>query len=162
MLGKSPKVALDDSKRKIEKLWLSIEEESQKDIEATKARLAKGEVDEEKLKNLGPGAEEEEDEIARQMRDIQDLKRGGKDDDEMETVQDDDSDAEEMQRIIKESKTYGDDDDDEAEDEDMEDDEEGELEDDDEEMEDDEDEERFGESSEESEGETKTKGASGK
>lgn len=95
------------------------------------------------------------------MKDIEELKKGGEDED-METVQDDDSDADEMQRIIKESKTYDDDEEDEdPEDEDME--EEGEDEADDEEMEEEaEEEERFGESSEESEGEAKTKGVSGK
>jgi rRNA biogenesis protein RRP5 len=122
-----------------------------------KVKLAKGEVDQEKLKALGEDGEG--DEVERQYRDLKEL--GAEEGDDMVTVQDDDSDAEEMQRIIKESKVYEDEEEEEEEDEEME----GlqeEDEDDDEEMEDEEDEERFGESSDEDEEEKTAKGKSGK
>ena len=135
--GKTPKAPLEDQEKKIERLWTSIEEEAHKDIEATKLRLSKGELNQDKLKALGE--DNGEDEVERQFKDLKEL---GNDDDDMETVQNDDSDAEEMQRIIKESKVYEDEEDSEEEDEEM-------KEESGEEEEEESEEERFDESSEE-------------
>jgi len=163
LVGKEAKAALDEGQIRVEKLWESIEEEAQKDIEAMKAVVAKGSLDQSRLKTLG-GADEDLDEVARQARDLKDLQN---DDEDMETVQDDDSDIDEMKRIIKETKTY--EDEEEKEDEEMEDeeaqddDDEEEAENDDEEMEDEEQSEEFGESSDEGEDSKPTaKGQSGK
>lgn len=93
---------------------MSIEEEAQKDIQAMKVKSSQQKLDQEKLKQLGNN--EDEDEVEQQYRDLKELNE----DDDMETVQNDDSDAEEMQRIIKESKTYDEDDNDKSDsDEDM-------------------------------------------
>ncbi len=122
-VGKAPATKLDESNLSIDRLWTSIEEESQKDIEAMKLISSKKEIDQDKLRGIV------NDEVEQQFQDLEDLK---KDDDDMETVQNDDSDEEEMQRIIRESKTYEDDEEskkDEDEDMDEDDDEEGEDED---------------------------------
>lgn len=165
LVGKEEKAPLDEGQVRVENLWNSIEEEAQKDIEAMKTHLAKGSLDQTRLKTLG-GADDDEDEVARQAKDLKDL--NGEDDD-METVQDDDSDIDEMKRIIKETKTYEDEDDkdedeemnDEEDVEENDDEEEAEIADEDEEME--EESEEFGESSDEGEGKTKRpKGVSGK
>ena len=83
--GKAAATEHDDNTLKIERLWSSIEEEAQKDIETMKNLAAKGAIDQEKLKALGERPQEDDhDEIERQFRDLQDLK--GDDDDDMETV----------------------------------------------------------------------------
>ena len=111
---------MDDSKLLIDRLWTSIEEESQKDIKAMKLQSSKKEIDQDRLRGL------DNDEVEQQYEDLEALKQGA--DDDMETVQNDDSDEEEMQRIIRESKTYEDEEeeskDDNDDDEDMDDDEE--------------------------------------
>lgn len=132
--AKAKATELDEKSLRVERLWSSIEEESQKDIETMKVLTAKGAIDQEKLKNLGNRPEDDQDEVERQYRDLKEL---NDDDDEMETVQNDDSDEEEMQRIIKENKVYSsesDDEDDENDDaEDMEDEDMEEIEEEDEE-----------------------------
>ena len=118
LVGKTKKQPLDPREQLISKLWDSIEEEAQKDIIAMKNQASSsGKIDQDRLKELA-AADNDEDEVERQYRDLKELNED--DDDGMETVQDDDSDAEEMQRIIKESKVY----EEGEEDEDMEDDEE--------------------------------------
>lgn len=76
--AKTPKTPLDVRERQVEKLWQSIEEEAEKDIEATRKRSAKTEIDHEKLRALGDA---NEDEVEMQYRDLKELE-----DDEMETV----------------------------------------------------------------------------
>lgn len=76
--AKTPKTPLDVRERQVEKLWQSIEEEAEKDIEATRKRAAKTEIDYDKLKALGDA---NEDEVEMQYRDLKELE-----DDEMETV----------------------------------------------------------------------------
>ena len=152
--GKAPASKQDQKEKQVEQLWTSIEEESQKDISTMKLQASKKEIDQDKLRNLN-----DEDEVEQQFKDLEALNE----DDDMETVQNDDSDEEEMQRIIRESKTYEDEEEKEEGEEmsegDDNDEEEAEDEDEDDEEAEDEEDEKMQSSSED---EGNTKGKSGK
>lgn len=76
--AKTPKAPLDERERQVEKLWKSIEEEAEKDIDATMKRVSKSGIDHDKLRALGEAAD---DEVEMQYRDLKELQ-----DDDMETV----------------------------------------------------------------------------
>ena len=82
--GKSAQIAATgqtEDELKVQKLWLSIEEEAQKDIQAMVTQASKQEIDIQGLQHL---AERPQDEVDQQLRDLKEL--GQDDDDSMEVV----------------------------------------------------------------------------